>query len=501
MLITEQTRYLVVPTSQKAEVSKIYIKANGKLLLDLDSKVDFKEPETVFYYDLRHFFGKDIEISNSLGKELGFSKIAAEYADEYRPHIHLTARQGWINDPNGLCFYEGKYHAFFQHNPVGLPWGNMHWGHAVSRDLVNWEDLGDALIPDEMGDMYSGSAIVDHDNILGLKVNEHDPLILFYTAAGDHREISKGKQFTQCMAYSTDGGYTFTKWKNNPIVPHIKGGNRDPKVIRDPRSGVYVMALYLDSDEYGLLTSSNLLDWKLIQTVNINGDAECPDFYPLYSDDGSCKWVFGGAHDCAIIGDFDIEKGFYNMSEPVKFGFGRPYAAQSFTLPDNSRRIRMAWNKYNGILSKQFRCELGIPCDVTLKDGKLGIFPIPELDSHFNNTQTYEKLPSHGVSFELSLPCDITFEISKCEEPITINLFENEFKLDPNGILTVNGKEQMPLTASEGFKFRMIADTCGTEIFDSLGCAYGAFELCQKGNIMTVGGEGSLDKLILKTVK
>ncbi len=503
MLITEKSRYLVVPTSRSAKRIKIYIRAGEKLLIDLDASVDFKAPETVFYYDLGRFAGLDIEVTSEADRSFGFSeKPAPTVEDGKRPLLHFTADKGWLNDPNGLCRYEGKYHVFFQHNPVGLPWGNMHWGHAVGDSLFDLEKKGDVLFPDELGDMFSGSAIVDTDNLLGLKENDHDPLLLFYTAAGNGREISAGKQFTQCIAYSTDGGETFRKWDRNPAVPHIKGGNRDPKVIRDPKSGVYVMALYLDGDEYALLTSENLADWKQLQTISLPGDNECPDFFPLTDENGSTKWVLTGAHDCCIIGDFDPERGLVNTGDVQKFGFGRAYAAQSFNLGDDSRRIRVAWNRFASTPSKNFNCELGVPCELTLKNGKLRIAPVKELDDRFERVEISESLPSHGFRRKITIPCDITLELSKSEEPVVINLCGAELKLDAAGVLTVNSGESMPLRLSDGkAAFRIIADRTGIEVFDLSGLCYGAFEFCPKGDILTIGGEGSLDRLTVRELR
>ena len=503
MLITYKDKYLVVPTSDSADKTKIYLKSGDRLLIDLDAKVDFENPGTVFYYDISRFEGLDVEVIHESGKSFGFSELPAEtLAEDIRPALHFTAKKGWINDPNGLCFYEGKYHLFFQHNPVGRPWGNMHWGHAVGTDLIHWTELGDVLFPDESGDMYSGSAIVDTENLLGLKENEHDPLILFYTAAGSNRELSAGKKFTQCIAYSTDGGNTFKKWARNPVVDHIKGTNRDPKVIRDPKSGVYIMALYLDGDEYALLTSNNLADWKVIQTLPLPGDNECPDFFPLEDENGGLKWVFCGAHDCAIIGDFDPERGLVNAGEVRKFGFGRAYAAQTFNLGNSLRRVRVAWNRFTSIPSRNFNCELGIPCEITLCGSRLNVAPVKELENCLTCVEKSEKMPSHGVKRQISLPCDITLELSESEEPVNIVLCGNELKLDAAGILTVNAKETMPLRLSDGkVGLRIIADNYGIEVFDLSGMSYGAFEAMPKGDTLTIGGEGSLDKLIVREAK
>ena len=160
---------------------------------------------------------------------------------------------GWLNDPNGLVHYAGTYHMFYQHNPYGTEWGNMHWGHAVSRDLVHWRELPAALYPDAMGTMFTGCAVVDHHNSSGLGDGSQPPIVLVYTAAGEH---ARPREFyTQCLAFSADGGSTWHKYDGNPVLPHQVGQNRDPKVIWHPRSGRWVMALYLEHTAYALYTS------------------------------------------------------------------------------------------------------------------------------------------------------------------------------------------------------------------------------------------------------
>ena len=152
----------------------------------------------------------------------------------------------------------------------------MWWGHAVSHDLLHWQQVVHALHPDAMGSIFSGSAVVDHDNTANFG---HDALLAFYTAAGMHAEPIQ--PFTQCLAVSTDGGLTWTKHADNPIIPHIEGGNRDPKVIWHQETRHWVMALYLDEDRYALLTSANAKTWTQTQEIALHGCSECPDFFSL----------------------------------------------------------------------------------------------------------------------------------------------------------------------------------------------------------------------------
>ena len=172
-----------------------------------------------------------------------------------RPSIHFTPQTGWMNDPNGLVYAEGVYHLYFQHNPFDVQWENMSWGHAVSRDLLHWEQKDDVLFPDETGTMFSGSGIVNDRKMLGLP---EDALVFFYTAAGNINKWSAGKQFTQRIAYSTDGGETLHKIDKG-VLPTVCKENRDPKVFWHEKSGAYIMTLWLEENDFGIFRSTDLL--------------------------------------------------------------------------------------------------------------------------------------------------------------------------------------------------------------------------------------------------
>ena len=509
MVIDESRKYLAVPVSRGATVTKINIFEGDSLLLDLNAGVDFDAPDEVVHYPLNAFLGKDIRIENEYGIPFELTdKPDIVHESPLRPKLRFTAPFGWINDPNGLILYEGRYHVFYQHNPLGVKWNNMHWGHAVSDDLIHFEHRDDALAPDSLGDMYSGSAITDEKNLLGKNTPEHKALVLFYTSAGGNkfRNVSSDKKFSQCLACSTDGGLTFRKYGHNPIIPHIKAYNRDPKVLYDDVNDVYIMLLCFDVEEYAAFTSRDLVNWKQLQTIALKGDDECPDFFKMDNGRGERKWVIGGAHDRYTVCDFDPEAGFVNFTEAKTLGFGKVYASQSFSGTAD-RRLRLSWLRFEKIPDSAFNCMLSVPCEMKLFGDELRIIPAEEVRKSMSLLWDEKKLPTHGVSADVGLTADIEMEISAAEEPVSIFLGGNEIKLDLScGSVTVNGDGTMPLCPDDGTAHvRIITDRYGMEVFtgiaDGFAKAYGAFEgVIENGN-MTVRGEGSLDRLTVYSLK
>lgn len=480
-------RFLVLPISRYASRTKICFFENGSLVFDLDVRLDNINPQYYAYYDMRNFLGRDIEIEHEWMKNFDFcDKAENGKAEPYRPLAHFTAGSGWLNDPNGLVYYEGNYHMFFQYNPVGTGWGNMHWGHAVSKDLIEWKEQEIALFPDDMGDMYSGSAVIDKDNLLGLKNGEHDTVVLFYTAAGGVRKSSAGRVFTQCIAYSTDGMKTFEKYNNNPIINHIKGENRDPKVVYHNESKMYVMVLYLHKGEYGFFKSSNLTDWEFISSYFHDGDRECPDFYHIND-----KFVFVGANDFYAVGDFDINKGFYNVTKPVRFGFGDNYASQSFFGTD--KVIRICWNRFTNYPAARFNCAMGIPCEVTLEENILKLKPYvcEENKIIINNAEKNFKTNLEPGAYDIRLKLDADGEITVFGNKI---LLKNE-KLY---IKDLTGKtNEMP----SDFDIRIIVDKVGVEVFSSGGRYFGAFCAVSDYNMNYLYVEKGAEKIEINRLK
>ncbi len=201
------------------------------------------------------------------------------YKEKGRPQFHFGSKRGWNNDSNGLVYYKGQWHLFYQHNPFSVNWGNMHWGHAVSTDLLHWKELGDAIYPDELGTIFSGSAVVDWKNSAGFQKGNEKTIVCFYTSAPQGTPWTAGKKFTQSIAYSTDNGKTFTKYEKNPVIGHIAGSNRDPKVFWHEATGKWVMVLYLNRPTLAFFNSDNLKDWEM--TSKIEGFHECPELFDL----------------------------------------------------------------------------------------------------------------------------------------------------------------------------------------------------------------------------
>jgi len=314
---------------------------------------------------------------------------SAEYAELYRPQFHFSPKKNWTNDPNGMVYYNGQYHLFFQHNPQGIDWGNMTWGHAVSPDMFHWVQLDDAIKPDKLGTIFSGSAVVDWDNTAGFQKGDEKTIVCIYTAAGGTSAESKGQPFTQAIAYSTDRGRTFTKYVNNPVLKHIVGENRDPKILWHKPSRKWIMALYLDGNTYALFSSADLKAWKKTCDVPLPGSSECPDFFevPIDGDMGKTKWVFWGANNCYVLGTFDGTT-FTTEAGPFRTHFGaNRYAAQTFSdIPSaDGRRIQIAWMNGGKYPHMPFNQQMSLPVELTLRTfpegARLCTHPVKEVEA------------------------------------------------------------------------------------------------------------------------
>lgn len=319
--------------------------------------------------------------------------------EKYRPHFHFTPQKMWMNDPNGMVYYDGEYHLFYQYFPDSTVWGPMHWGHAVSEDLVNWQHLPIALYPDSLGYIFSGSAVVDHHNTAGFKTGKQDPIIAIYTYHDAEKEKKGFTDFqTQGIAYSNDRGRTWTKYDKNPVLsnPGIRDF-RDPKIFWHEESKNWIMVLAVQ-DRIHLYGSADLKKWNYLSEFGQHdgghgGVWECPDLFPLKVEGSeSVKWVLllsinpgapnGGSGTQYFIGTFD-GKQFVNENASdtaLWVDYGRDnYAGVTFANIEkqDNRRIFMGWMSnwdYAQVVpSKNWRSAMTLPRVLTLKNTREGI--------------------------------------------------------------------------------------------------------------------------------
>ena len=395
--------FISIPYSIEAKTVLLsMLSSSGEPIATLDVRWNDVSPEAIFSYpvpeNVAEFLLDGVPITPVLTEDKADRIISDPYP---MPRLTFTPPMGWNNDPNGLFYLDGVWHMFYQHNPAGAVWGNMHWAHAVSSDLVHWEDRGLTLFPDDMGTMFSGSAIVDFENASGLGNGTSPAVLLFYTAAGNTNPASRGKYFTQCLAYSTDGGNTFTKYENNPVIGPVSPSTRDPKVVRDGKGG-YLLGLYEDEPDhkYLLFTSTDLIHWNLTDRFKLGDDSECPDLYPLEYL-GDTHWIYSGASDFYAICNIENGNFICTSNEPDRMSLAgtQGYAAQTWSDAPGGRRVKTWWNRWEGIPEKGVRrCSMGAPCDISLKEinGELKLCAdiVPEIYSAFANKTTL--LPGKG---------------------------------------------------------------------------------------------------------
>lgn len=335
-----------------------------------------------------------------------------------RPHVHYTARSTWLNDPNGLIHHEGRWHLFYQSNPFGDRWGNMSWGHAVSRDLLHWEELDVALLATDEIHYFSGSCVYDRHNTSGLGRDGIAPLVAVFTEHYTEASPRFGTQ-AQGIAYSLDGGLTFTRYQGNPVLCRGSSDFRDPKVSWVEPFGFWLMAaVEATQNIVTLYRSDNLLDWELLSEFGpANATAptwECPDLFPLQVEDtGETKWVlivsinpgglYGGSSVQYFVGDFDgttFTAPRADTSHPRDFQWldhgADFYAPVTFNDAPDGRRVAMGWMSNwayaDSTPTKPWRGAMAIPRELSLleENGRFVVRqrPIPELHALLDETET-----------------------------------------------------------------------------------------------------------------
>ncbi|MBK5279114.1 MAG: glycoside hydrolase family 32 protein [Bacteroidia bacterium] len=376
--------------------------------------------------------------------------------ETYRPKFHFTPPQNWMNDPNGMVYHEGEYHLFYQHYPDSNVWGPMHWGHAVSKDLVQWQHLPIALYPDSLGYIFSGSAVIDHQNTSGFGSLENPAMVAIFTYHLAEGEKAKRNDFqTQGIAYSTDRGRTWTKYEHNPVL--INPGIidfRDPKVSWNEVSGQWVMALAV-KDHIEFYGSPNLKRWnKLSEFGNAlgahGGVWECPDLFSLKDEQGNIKWVLfvsinpggpqGGSATQYFVGDFDGNK--FSPQDTVTrwIDYGPDnYAGVTWSnIPaTDGRRLFMGWMSNwqyaNRVPTYAWRSAMTIPRVLSLTQSDNGLslssMPVEEIKSLRDGSEI--SLPGFLNAAD-SLSKEITLPKSEVEVvlELTRSSADNDFEIE-----------------------------------------------------------------------
>jgi fructan beta-fructosidase len=386
--ITITKRYLHLPVTNAGRGSRMRFTIDGKTVREFGIQLATGEPDFWVFSDVSAFQGKTIKIEMDRApggaKALAAIKQADQvpnaegmYKEKHRQQFHFSSRRGWNNDSNGLVYYKGEYHLYYQHNPYGWKWGNMHWGHAVSRDLVHWKELPVAIYPFRYGDwVFSGSAAVDWNNTAGFKTGENDVIVAAYTSTG------RG----EAIAYSNDRGRTFTDYEGNPVVKH---SGRDPKIIWYEPGKHWVMAVYHILGKrrtIGFFTSADLKKWTYQSCTE--SYHECPEIFelPVDGDKKNTRWVVYGGDGNYAIGSFD-GKTFTEESGKHRFSHGNCfYASQTFSdiPPEDGRRIQIAWGRIATPGMPFNQCML-FPVVLTLRTTEEGIrmfaVPVKEIET------------------------------------------------------------------------------------------------------------------------
>jgi len=486
----------------------------GAIVREFTIELADEEPDFLVFSDVDAFRGKElvIEVDSITAGSRGLVSIVPSdtipdpdglYREEHRPRFHFSSRRGWNNDPNGLVYFDGEFHLYYQHNPYGWKWGNMHWGHAVSRDLVHWEELPVAIYPHRFGDwVFSGGAMIDWENTGGFQTGDDPPIVASYTSTG------RG----ECLAYSNDRGRTFTDYEGNPVVEHR---GRDPKIIRYEPGDHWVMAVYDEHEGKRWIafhTSKDLRTWELAS--RLEGYYECPEIFELAveGEANETRWVTYAADGNYAIGTFD-GRTFTPESGKHRGNWGNCfYASQTFSdVPaEDGRRIQIGWGRVATPGMPFNQCML-FPCELKLRRTDEGLrmftYPVREIRALRTNTIRYDaglepgRNALEGVTGELFdldgflRPLDAErIELTIRGVPVVLDVKEGTISCRDRGA---------PLPMKDGeIRLRVLVDRTTIELFVGDGLVYmpigGILAERDRGLALTVD-EGTVDVSVFVT--
>lgn len=393
--ITNPSKYLILPIQESCNEGKVKLDTGSPADMAMDVRLAVDSVEYYVPFALPQGAKEaTVTIGRVAANAVCWDNISladtfdTSNTDYYRPEYHHTPLYGWMNDANGLVYKDGEYHLYFQYNPYGSKWGNMHWGHSVSKDLVHWEHLNPAIARDTLGHIFSGSTVIDKNNSAGYG---KDAMIAFYTSASDeHGQI-------QCMAYSNDNGRTYTKYEKNPILTPFDGLKdfRDPKVFWYEPAQKWYMIVSADKN-MRFYSSTDLKQWEYLSQFGEGygvqpNQFECPDFIqlPVDGNKDNMKWVmivninpgcpFGGSATEYFIGDFDGKEFKCDTKPEVTkwLDFGKDHYATVCFSNTGDRVVAVPWMsnwQYANVTPiRQYRGANALPRELSLytKDGQI----------------------------------------------------------------------------------------------------------------------------------
>lgn len=499
--VTGDSRYLLLPVQESTDDARINVLVDGNVAETIyvrlaKSKTDYTVP-----FDLTPYKGHDVMLDVVIPQSRGSVREAKDDAcwrgivladtfdtanrEKYRPAFHHTPRYGWMNDPNGMFYKDGRWHLYYQYNPYGSKWQNMTWGHSVSDDLVNWEHLPEAIRPNGLGSVFSGSCAVDHDNTAGFG---SDAVIALYTSAGTSQ--------MQSLASSTDDGLTFNIYPSNPVLT-LESEARDPKVFWNDSTKEWNMILAHALDhEMLIFTSPDMKSWTLQSSFGKGlgaqgGVWECPDLFELpVAGTDEKKWVllcninpdgpFGGSGTQYFVGDFDGKtfKADTDAAGNVStkwLDYGKDhYATVTWSDAPGGRRVALGWMsnwQYAAdVPTMQFRSANTLPREMGLfraPDGEVyaSSAPSPELEAlrgklaaKVKKTTVGRKARSFALPSENGGICEILMDIEASKAKTVNVVFSNSqgekvvMQYDPAAATLSFDRTQSGITDfSEGF--------------------------------------------------
>ena len=420
--ITNPSKYLILPIQESCNEGKVKLDTGSPADMAMDVRLAVDSVEYYVPFALPQGVKEAVvTIGRVAANAVCWDNISladtfdTSNTDYYRPEYHHTPLYGWMNDANGLVYKDGEYHLYFQYNPYGSKWGNMHWGHSVSKDLVHWQHLDPAIARDTLGHIFSGSTVIDKNNSAGYG---RDAMIAFYTSASDeHGQI-------QCMAYSNDNGRTYTKYENNPILTPFDGLKdfRDPKVFWYEPAQKWYMIVSADKN-MRFYSSTDLKQWEYLSQFGEGygvqpNQFECPDFIqlPVDGNKDNMKWVmivninpgcpFGGSATEYFIGDFDGKEFKCDTDKSVTkwLDFGKDHYATVCFSNTGDRIIAVPWMsnwQYANVTPiRQYRGANALPRELSLytKNGEIYMAAnvVKETEALRKSTRNVESLSVEG---------------------------------------------------------------------------------------------------------